>query len=61
MNHLKIYLLKEWFVTNRIKIKMAIGFNEIEKIDKDKFIKKDDKTPVIVGPPESMSKSKKYN
>ena len=33
--------------------------DEIEKIDKDKFIKKDDKTPVIVGPPESMSKSKK--
>ena len=32
---------------------------EIEKIDKNNYIKKSDKSPVIVGPPESMSKSKK--
>ncbi len=32
---------------------------EVEKIDSKKFIKKSDKSQVIVGPPESMSKSKK--
>ena len=32
---------------------------EVEKIDNNNFIKKTDKTKVIVGPPESMSKSKK--
>ncbi len=33
--------------------------NEVKKIDDKTFQKKDDKTRVIVGPPESMSKSKK--
>ena len=33
--------------------------NEVKKIDDKIFQKKDDKTRVIVGPPESMSKSKK--
>ncbi len=33
--------------------------NEVENIDSNKFIKKSDKSKVIVGPPESMSKSKK--
>ena len=32
---------------------------EVEKIDTKTFVKKSDKTRVIVGPPESMSKSKK--
>ena len=34
---------------------------EIEKIDTQNFIKKVDKTKVTVGPPESMSKSKKHD
>lgn len=33
--------------------------DEVEKIDTKTFVKKSDKTKVIVGPPESMSKSKK--
>ena len=33
--------------------------DEVEKIDTKTFVKKSDKTRVIVGPPESMSKSKK--
>ena len=33
--------------------------DEVEKIDLQKYIKKSDKSKVIVGPPESMSKSKK--
>ena len=33
--------------------------NEIEKINPKTFVRKSDKTKVIVGPPESMSKSKK--
>ncbi len=33
--------------------------DEVEKIDNKNFIKKADKSKVIVGPPESMSKSKK--
>ena len=33
--------------------------SEVEKIDNKNFIKKKDKSKVIVGPPESMSKSKK--
>jgi len=33
--------------------------DEIEKIDSKTFVKKSDKSKVIVGPPESMSKSKK--
>ena len=33
--------------------------DEVEKIDSKTFVKKKDKTKVIVGPPESMSKSKK--
>ncbi len=33
--------------------------DEVEKIDKNNFVKKIDKSKVIVGPPESMSKSKK--
>tara|TARA_Y100000591_G_scaffold332581_1_gene370508 strand:+ start:2108 stop:4621 length:2514 start_codon:yes stop_codon:yes gene_type:complete len=33
--------------------------NEVEKIDSSNYIKKLDKTKVIVGPPESMSKSKR--
>ena len=33
--------------------------DEVEKIHSNKFIKKKDKSKVIVGPPESMSKSKK--
>jgi len=33
--------------------------NEVSKTDTKSFIKKIDKTPVTVGPPESMSKSKK--
>ena len=32
---------------------------EVEKINNNKFVKKSDKSKVIVGPPESMSKSKK--
>ena len=32
---------------------------EVEKIEKNKVIKKSDKSKVIVGPAESMSKSKK--
>ena len=35
--------------------------SEIEKIDNKTIVKKSDKTKVLVGPPESMSKSKKYN
>ena len=34
---------------------------EISKLDNNNVIKIDDKSKVIVGPPESMSKSKKYN
>ena len=33
--------------------------HEVEKIGTNKFVKKNDKSKVIVGPPESMSKSKK--
>ena len=33
--------------------------HEVEKLDNKKFIKKSDKSEIIVGPPESMSKSKK--
>ncbi len=33
--------------------------DEIEKLDSSTYIKKSDKTKVLVGPPESMSKSKK--
>tara|TARA_B100000902_G_scaffold129948_1_gene129008 strand:- start:2796 stop:5312 length:2517 start_codon:yes stop_codon:yes gene_type:complete len=32
---------------------------EVQKIDNNKFVKKLDNSPVLVGPPESMSKSKK--
>jgi len=32
---------------------------EVEKVDTNKYLKKSDKTKVLVGPPESMSKSKK--
>ena len=61
MNHLKIYLLKVWFVMKLIKIKMEIGYilMKLKKLMPKTFIKKSDKTKVIVGPPESMSKSKK--
>ena len=34
--------------------------DEVEKINSKKYVKKIDKSEVIVGPPESMSKSKKY-
>ena len=33
--------------------------DEVEKIEINKFVKKSDKSKVVVGPPESMSKSKK--
>ena len=43
-----------------IKTKMVIGCNaEVEKIGSKSFVKKSDKSKVLVGPPESMSKSKK--
>ena len=35
--------------------------DEVERIDQKNLIKKKDKTKVIVGPSESMSKSKKYS
>ena len=35
--------------------------NEVEKIDKNSFVKKTDQSRVTVGPAESMSKSKKKN
>ena len=35
--------------------------DEIEKDEKNNFIKKNDKSKIIVGPSESMSKSKKYS
>ena len=34
--------------------------DEVERIDSNNLVKKTDKTKVQVGPPESMSKSKKY-
>ena len=43
------------------KISRENGYpDEVEKIDQETF-KKKDKSKVTVGPPESMSKSKKYS
>ena len=48
-------------VMKLIKMKKEIGYilMKLKKVDTNKFIKKIDKTKVIVGPSESMSKSKK--
>ena len=46
---------------NHIKIKWNWLYpDEIEKINSKTAVKKIDKSKVIIGPPESMSKSKKY-
>ena len=43
-----------------IKIKKKLAYpEEVEKISSNKYIKKTDKSEIKVGPPESMSKSKK--
>ena len=45
---------------SHIKIKIIIGFpDEVERLSESNVVKKIDKSKVIVGPPESMSKSKK--
>ena len=46
---------------SRIKINLGIGYilKRVEKIDTKTAIKKKDRSKVEIGPPESMSKSKK--
>ena len=54
----KTCLLREWFAMSRIKTKMEIGYIRMKlKRVIINFLQKD-KSEVIVGPPESMSKSK---
>ena len=51
MNHLKIFLLKEWFAMSLIKILMESGYTQrSERKDTKNVIKRKDKTKVIVGP-----------
>ena len=46
-------------MSHKDRKKLALS-DEVEKIDENNYQKKSDKTEVIVGAPESMSKSKKY-
>ena len=59
-NLLKIYFHKGMVCHESIKIKMEIGFILDEVKNKSKTaLKKKDNSEVVIGPPESMSKSKR--
>ena len=61
MSLLKDYLHKEWFAMRPTKMKKVNGsiLLKLRKNSDGKYVKIADKTKVIVGPSESMSKSKK--
>ena len=58
-NLLPVYLLKEWYVTKHLKLKMANGFIQKMLLRNNQTFEKKSKKRVIIGPSESMSKSKK--
>ena len=59
MNHLRIFLHKEWFVMNLIKMKKVKLSRRNFKNKPHNVIKKSTKLKLKYFPPESMSKSKK--